>query len=265
MGIAADFMPLKGRMEIPMTLEEILNVSVTVGYRLLTSGAEVSRVEQSMQYICRAYGITDMHIFAIPSSIVVTISDGTASLTTSRRVRRIQTNLDHVVQYNALSRYICSCKPDYEEIQEKIHEIEKRKPWSYFLRLISHMGVAMSFCIFFGGTLADGIVAAFVGAIIMLCSSFLNNVEANTFFTNIVCSFMAAFISRLVSSISVFSLHSDKIIIGSIMLLVPGLSLANAMRDFISSDTMTGISRVTEAILVAAGLAVGVALAMMLY
>ena len=77
-----------------MTLEEILNTSVTVGYRLLTSGAEISRVEQSIQYICSAYGITDMHIFAIPSSIVVTISDGTSALTTSRRVRRIQTIFD---------------------------------------------------------------------------------------------------------------------------------------------------------------------------
>ena len=82
-----------------MTIEEILNASVTVGYHLLISGAEVSRVEQSMQYICKAYGIGDMHIFAIPSSIVVTISDGTTSLTTSRRVRRIQTNLDQMEQY----------------------------------------------------------------------------------------------------------------------------------------------------------------------
>ena len=76
---------------------------------------------------------------------------------------------------------------------------------------------------------------------------------------------MAAFISRLVSSTPMFSLHSDKIIIGSIMLLVPGLALANAMRDFISSDTVTGISRATEAILVATGLAIGVAIAMMIY
>lgn len=248
-----------------MTLEEILNTSVTVGYRLLTSGAEISRVEQSIQYICSAYGITDMHIFAIPSSIVVTISDGTSALTTSRRVRRIQTNLDHMEQYNELSRYICNLKPEYEEIQEKMYDIERRAPWGFFLQLLSHMGVAMSFCIFFGGTPADGMVAALVGAIIMLCSRFLNHVEANSFFQNIVCSFLSAFVSRLVSSFPGLHLHSDKIIIGSIMLLVPGLALANAMRDFISSDTMTGISRVTEAILVAAGLAIGVAIAMMIY
>lgn len=248
-----------------MTLEEILDTSVTVGYCLLTSGAEISRVEQSMEYICNAYDITDMHIFAIPSSIVVTISDGTTSLTTSRRVRRIQTNLDHMEQYNDLSRYICNLKPEYEEVQKKIHEIEQRTPWGFALQLGAHMVVAMSFCIFYGGTLADGIVAALVGAIIMLCSSFLKNVGANSFFINIVCSFMAAFTSRLLSTVPGLLLHSDKIIIGSIMLLVPGLALANAMRDFISSDTMTGISRVTEAILVAVGLAIGVAIAMMIY
>lgn len=248
-----------------MTLEEILNASLTIGYRLLTSGADISRVEQSIQYICNAYDIQDVHVFAIPSSIVVTISDETNSLTSTRRVRRIQTNLDYVEQYNDLSRYICHLKPDYEEIQERIHDIEQRSAWSFSLQLISHMGVAMAFCIFYGGSLADGLVAALVGATIMLSSRFLRNAEANTFFLNIICSFQAAFISRLISSIPGIMLHSDKIIIGSIMLLVPGLLLANAMRDFISSDTMTGISRVAEAILIAAGLAIGVAIAMMIY
>ena len=46
------------------------------------------------------------------------------------------------------------------------------------------------------------------------------------------------------------------------MLLVPGLALANSMRDFIASDTMSGLSRMTEALFVAVGVALGVAVAM---
>ena len=46
------------------------------------------------------------------------------------------------------------------------------------------------------------------------------------------------------------------------MLLVPGLTIANSMRDFISSDTMTGMSRLFEALFVAVGIAIGVTAAM---
>jgi uncharacterized membrane protein YjjP (DUF1212 family) len=49
----------------------------------------------------------------------------------------------------------------------------------------------------------------------------------------------------------------DKIIIGSIMLLVPGLSITNAIRDTIAGDLVAGISRGLEAFLVAVAIAVG--------
>ena len=115
---------------------------------------------------------------------------------------------------------------------------------------------------FFGGEWQDGLVGAFVGIEIYFLSRFLDKIKVNGFFMNIICGFSAAVMARLLERyFGIF--HSDTIIIGTIMLLVPGLAIANSMRDFISSDTMAGLSRLIEALFVATGIAIGVAFAMM--
>ena len=57
------------------------------------------------------------------------------------------------------------------------------------------------------------------------------------------------------------ALHSDKVIIGDIMLLIPGLAFTNAFKDIFIGDTISGVMRLIETILWAAALALGFALA----
>lgn len=53
------------------------------------------------------------------------------------------------------------------------------------------------------------------------------------------------------------ALHVDKIMIGDIMLLIPGLMATNAIRDILIGDTISGVMRFIEAMLLAAVLALG--------
>ena len=59
----------------------------------------------------------------------------------------------------------------------------------------------------------------------------------------------------------VFPIHEDKVMIGDIMLLIPGLALTNAVKDMFVGDTITGSLRLVESVLWAAGIACGFALA----
>ena len=49
----------------------------------------------------------------------------------------------------------------------------------------------------------------------------------------------------------------DKIMIGDIMLLIPGIAMTNAIRDMLMGDTISGLMRLIESILWAGSLAVG--------
>ena len=72
--------------------------------------------------------------------------------------------------------------------------------------------------------------------------------------------FAASFLTGLAICGMVFicpSLHMDKIMIGDIMLLIPGLMATNAMRDALIGDTLAGSNRLVAALLLAAALALG--------
>ena len=79
----------------------------------------------------------------------------------------------------------------------------------------------------------------------------------------VLFNFLAAFcVGSLISLAcrALPALHGDKIIIGDIMLLIPGLAFTNAVKDIFIGDTISGVMRLIETILWAAALALGFAL-----
>ncbi|MFW5646200.1 MAG: threonine/serine exporter family protein, partial [Acetivibrio ethanolgignens] len=145
---------------------------------------------------------------------------------------------------------------------QRLLEIKNGPVCSTAIQYFAYMVVGLSFTMFFGGKWQDGLIGAGVGAQIYFLLRLLDKIRVNGFFVNIICGFVASVTARLLeNTFSIF--NSDVITIGTIMLLVPGLAIANSMRDFISSDTMAGMSRLIEALFVATGIAIGVAFAMM--
>ena len=83
---------------------------------------------------------------------------------------------------------------------------------------------------------------------------------------NIFAVFCSSLFCGVLASISVklgLSNSIDAVIIGNIMLLVPGLSLTNSIRDMINGDVISGIIRLAESTFVAVAIAAGFALALM--
>ena len=82
-------------------LHELLNLAEI----MLTNGAEVSRVEETLNRMGRAYGATQMNVFAITSSIVVTMvfEEGEEYTQTRRITTPVGTDFFKLEQANALS------------------------------------------------------------------------------------------------------------------------------------------------------------------
>ena len=54
-----------------------------------------------------------------------------------------------------------------------------------------------------------------------------------------------------------FPVHIDKIMIGDIMLLIPGVAFTNAVRNVLIGDTISGLMRLVESVLWAGAIACG--------
>jgi uncharacterized membrane protein YjjB (DUF3815 family) len=98
--------------------------------------------------------------------------------------------------------------------------------------------------------------AGICGIAVALLNHYLSKLKINNFFATILSAFVMALIAYSVVSIGL-SANADTIIIGTLMILVPGLLFTNALRDMIFGDTNSGINRVVQVFLVAAAIALG--------
>ncbi len=239
----------------------LLDISAEIGYRLAMAGAETYRVEESISRTLAAYGING-EVFVIPNCLHVSImtDDGT-SMTRMRRIGQHGNDLDTVEKYNSLSRRICAEKPDPILIQAMLDEthdscIRYRLP----MTLLAHALGAAGFTVFFGGTLLDTLWSAVCGVLIGLVNHLFAKRRVNTFFTTIASAFIMALTAYSAAGLGL-ARNPDTIIIGAIMLLVPGLLFTNAMRDFIFGDTNSGTNRIVQVLLIATAIGLGTGVA----
>lgn len=240
-----------------MDYSAILDLAVEIGYKLAMSGAETFRIEESISRILQAYGISS-EVFAIPNCLHVSIetADGN-SITKMRRIGLHGNDLDTVEKYSNLSRRICAEKPKPEVIRQWITETEQIiRKYPLPIYFLGNFLGSFGFCILFGGSYIDCLCAGLCGLIIGLVSKLMENLKVNPFFKTISASFSMAILAYLFNFMSICN-RVDSVIIGALMILVPGLIFTNGMRDIIYGDTNSGINRFVQVFLIAAAIALG--------
>ena len=244
-----------------MEYHVLLDLVAEMGYQLAMCGAETFRVEESITLILRTYGIRS-EVFAIPNCLHVSIvtEDG-QSLTRMRRIGEHGNDLDGVERYTALSRRICSQKPTPKEAAKWLQDVHTgRVHYSLPVFLISHFLSAFGFCFLFGGNLADAICSGVCGVLVGVIGKLMDYLKANQFFRLIITSFLRALLAYSTVPAGL-AYNADQIIIGALMLLVPGLLFTNAMRDIIYGDINSGTNRIVQVFLIAIALALGTGVA----
>lgn len=248
------------RKECEIFLEDILEI----GRRYVETGAEVKRVEDSIRRICKAYGFENIEIYAITSLIVATIKapDGT-HYTQSVRVYRGGTDLGRLEEINAQVRSICESTPSVEELTSTVKNYKKAKP-KPVIKCLGYMLAAGGFSVFFGGNLIDGLASALIAVAIYLMDYNFKIRNINTVVYTFVASLVSGTLAIALNHFG-FGHNIDKIMIGDIMLLIPGLLTVNAVKEMLNKDIITGIYRLVEAVFIALAIAAGFAVAVVLF
>ena len=241
------------------TLEEqLVDASLDMGKALLLAGGEVTRVEDTITRILHAYGMHKVGVFTITSLIEVTArtAAGDEIVKARRIVGGFATNLDRVEQLNALSREICLSCPPPEEITERVQAIKRGSPEPAWISYLGAVLAAGSFAVFFGGTLADVPAAALLACFTNWMDRKGIYKKENQLLFYLVCSMMTGFLGCVLVRVGV-GVHLDKILIGCIMLTIPGIPITYATRDMLLGESITGLLRFVDSLLIAASIAGG--------
>lgn len=247
--------------------KQTLRLAVEAGEIMMKSGAEIYRVEETIYRICKACGVDNVEVFAMPTGIFVTLDNdisGDSVSTYIRRIRSGETDLNKISLVNQFSREFTTTDMTIEEGIARLQEIDGKKRYHLLLRMLAAGVCAACFSVIFGGNATDFCVAFVTGVICYTLSRFLQKYDINFFIIGLCCCALAAFIA-LVFSATIPGAGYRAIISGTIMLFVPGVPITNSIRDFLSGDMLAGLARMIEAILTAVSLAAGAGIVLKLW
>ena len=247
-----------------MDYDKLLNLGIELGRRLMASGAEIYRVEESVERLLRAYGL-EPQVFAIPNCLIVSITTPQGHpITRMCRIPSHGTDIELLERCNQLCRQLCRQPVPVEQAMELVEGLSDCRQFGPRVLLLGYGMTTAFFSLFFGGGFRDCLCAGVCGLAVGLCILFGQRITgSNMFFRTVVYAALAAALALLLVRCGA-GRSLEAITIGTLMVLVPGMALTNAMREIMAGDIFSGLNRTAEVLLVATAIALGTAIPLVL-
>ena len=196
--------------------KSVLELTTRIGEVLLKNGGEIFRVQQTMQIVAKAYGVSGFHVYVLANGLFVSIEEDGKQLCSQvgagtepaepvvasqiRHVPLSSVHLGRVAAVNNLSREIAAHKYTVEQAKEKIEQIDQIPFTSNALQvLVSGVG-AGAFCYLFGGSPLDCLASFISGLVLWVFVLFLTAKGANKIMVNILSSALVTAMGVLFSA-----------------------------------------------------------------
>ncbi len=252
------------KIPIQPTEEErrrMMELVITAGKTQLENGAEVFRAQQTMEHMAAGLNLREFNAYVLTNGIFA--SAGTSEHAEVRNIPNRSVHLGRVEGVNELSRQIARGELSITEAEIILANVRKIPTETPKLRILASGLGACAFCMLYGGSIIDGTVSLLAGFLLGWYLIICQKRSSGGFFQKISGSALVSVFCLLVSL--VFSgLDVNSAIIGAFMLLTPGVAFTMAIRDFVHADYLSGTIRAIDAILIAASIACGAGLVLMI-
>lgn len=238
---------------------EIMEVCLLAGKIMLQSGGETYRVEDTMMRIAASFGIEKTHSYVTPTGIIFSAEGSMETKTKLIRISDRSTDLKKVAMVNSISRRISSGEVNLIEALDLLKGIDSLDiTFPFMVQVAAASSASGCFMIMFSGGWNDFIPAMICGGLGYLSFVYFHRFVPIKFFSEFLASFLIGLLSLIFVTIGIGH-QLDKIIIGSVMTLVPGLLITNAVRDLMAGHLVSGLSKGAEAFLTAFAIGSGIA------
>ena len=244
--------------------KNLLNFSIKIAKSMLAYGAEVYRVEDTVNRIYKSFdNIKAANSLVTYNFVIVSFIYDDNTYTAMRRVVLGDRDLEKIALLNDISRKMVMGGCTLEYAFKKMKEIKSRKRYSTLSVIIALTLSAPFFAIMFGGTFKDSLFAFFIMAVEAMFLILTAKYKLTSFVSNFLGAFIATILVMVLNKF--FFIHNPfSIIIVSLMPLVPGVQVTNAVRDFMAGDYLSGMIGIQAAIFVSTAIALGVVIGLKL-
>lgn len=245
--------------------KEVLNLAVSMGEELLKNGGEIYRVQETVCRVMEAYDVWDYNVFVVTNGIFATVHEERADAGSMVRYIPLgDINLEKIASINQLSREICQGHCSLKEANRRLKAC-RQGAGVKDMTLVFACGIeSAGFCFLLGGHFTDSVFSFLLG---MLLQTFLlmgTKRGVSKFILNILGSTMVTAGSLVLYRLGLDILY-DRIIIGGIIVLMPGVALVTGIRDLFNGDYLSGGIRMMDAMLTGICIAAGVGAAVKIF
>ena len=170
--------------------EDIAFIALEIGEHIQRNGGEINRVEDTIKRICKAYGAMHVDVFALTSIIILSVNFGEKTVTRTRRITKgCANNFSRLAKLNDLSRRVCKKTPKKEDVLCEMQKIYERTVPIVPLFLLAHVLTALGFCIYFGGTVLDSVIAGSIALLMYLLHKMISGPNMNLIMAKVIICF----------------------------------------------------------------------------
>lgn len=240
--------------------EQAFALVVAAGEIQLQSGAEITRVEETMNHMARALELDSLETYVIANGIFAT-AEGTEHMQRAglKHISTGDTDLRKIEEINSLSRHLEERKLTMEQAWVRIEEIRKLGDYPAPMLIAAYAVGAGCFCYALGGTGNDAISATIVGLSLGVFFHFLKIWQNSKALRTILGSILVSFLALTFHEIGIDD-NVNWVIIGGVIPMIPGVSFTSAIRDLVENDYVSGLIRMMDVLLTLCCIVIGVVL-----
>lgn len=246
-------------------VEYILDFVANLGCRMLTAGANLERVNDTMYRICDSYHLSSISIFSLSRMLSISAKSPEGIFGVRQiSVHNVNKHLEKLNRLNQLSRKVCTETPPPEKLSELLDDAEKINDYSRGIILLGYMIAMTSLGVLNGGSIKD-IVCADINTLILLwLSDYLDKRNINRIVANILCTWVAGTLAILYIILGIGE-HFFVIVIVNSMLFVPGSDMVNAFRNILCKNEMNGILELLKVVLETTAIVFGLIISLYMF
>jgi uncharacterized membrane protein YjjP (DUF1212 family) len=249
-----------------MTYDEMKEIAAFIAdYAtcLLGSGVHTSRVIRNSRRIGESFGV-DIKMTTFHKTFVLTAADKDSAdvFTSVIDIPALPVNFEFNSELSSLSWEAYDTHLPLSELRTKYRRIVEKPPINSHLILWMVSLANASFCKLFGGDWAA------VGIVLLatMAGFFARRQMQRRHINHFIIFTVSAFISSMCASAALLFNHTAEIAIAtSVLYLIPGVPFINGVIDIVEGHTLTGCSRLIQAVLLVICIASGLSCSLLLF
>lgn len=244
---------------------ELGEMLLEIGSLLMTSGANTERIKVTISRIAAAFGCdSDLLITNHALMITLTYQHKNKVFTSVKWVPNMHLNFNLISDISIMSWQIVLEKWTVERINQELAILNRKPLYPRYLVLFLVALAGASFCRLFGGNAIE-MLAAFIAS---FCGLWVRQEAMKLKFNFYLSIFFASATASLVAGFYFYFNPSETYIHAfstSVLFLIPGVPMINSFSDLIDGNTLNGVTRGVNVLIMAFAIALGLVTALLIY